>query len=644
MSKTNRSQLPLKGLDIRVVLIIVSLLAVGWLQLPRLGDEFQVDEDFRSFYWMNKFQDSDLFPTYFEGYVEIHLPWAIIPMNFDSLGYGLLFYLASFFVTPVFFSKLLAFFLMPLMVWYSFKFGQAVRGYSTGIILALGLIFLSLISSTSFSVLTGLQRSFSLLLMIIFIYFFYCQKYGLAALVALISVLIYPPVFALMVVMWGVFILKLRSQSPYLKFVPSERGFISLLIVMVLGLIIMTPVLLPRFTNTFIEPESAEIDNSAAAEEIFPTYQYLWDDPHYGSEGRRRLFVYFPLVGRGGLVNKELDAFNLLVMFALGLLISLVRGRKAFNLPEVIWCMLGASFIFFILAWLGILFTNSFIFYLPSRYTRVVLFLFLFMFIFLNLMDFMQESSRLIRLNPQKQRWLIVAGEIVILGIIVFYPLEWAMIKGLNVKWLLIFAGISLGILSLFVKNTSRPVPDVSRVGHSFAGRILIGVTALALLLGWLIYAPVLQKISSLDPSETERSLYSFINTLPKDVLIAGTPCTLNSVPLFAKRQILFSCERYDKEDPIVLNALEAYYTDDREVLIDFCRTHNIDYLVVDSETYSTEYLQQGHLFYEPYNQRSLVDIGDRDQFVLAEVPDEDKVFQTENYFVMLCDKYDGSN
>ena len=43
-------------------------------------------------------------------------------------------------------------------------------------------------------------------------------------------------------------------------------------------------------------------------------------------------------------------------------------------------------------------------------------------------------------------------------------------------------------------------------------------------------------------------------------------------------------------------------------------------------------------MFFKPYNQELLADIGDRDQFVLAEVPDEKKIFQAENLFVVRCD------
>ena len=56
------ARFPVSHLQWRLSLIAVSILAVLWLQAPRLVDEFQVDQDFRTFYWMHKFQEPALFP------------------------------------------------------------------------------------------------------------------------------------------------------------------------------------------------------------------------------------------------------------------------------------------------------------------------------------------------------------------------------------------------------------------------------------------------------------------------------------------------------------------------------------------------------------------------------------------------------
>jgi hypothetical protein len=164
-------------------------------------------------------------------------------------------------------------------------------------------------------------------------------------------------------------------------------------------------------------------------------------------------------------------------------------------------------------------------------------------------------------------------------------------------------------------------------------------------LIGWGIYTPITSATGFLNPPSAERELLRFLRTLPKDVLLAGSPCTLDNIPLFAHRRILFGCFYGNKGDtPIIPKALETYYANDVQALIDFCPEHNIDYLVVDLKTYSRQYLEQGQIFYEPYNQELLVRIAGRDTFVLSEISDDIKVFQFEDIFVVSCDKFEKSN
>jgi len=369
--------------------------------------------------------------------------------------------------------------------------------------------------------------------------------------------------------------------------------------------------------------------------------KYLWDDPKYQLGGAAPLFIIFPVVGRGGIVDLGEDLINLLIFVVLGGVIVLVHGRKAFNLPATVWYTLLATLILFVMAWLAIGFTGSAgLLYFPSRYTRVGLFLFSLMFVCLNLEGFLKEAPLMLRNKPRQLIWLIAGIEIFIVVLVVGYPSEWATVRGFNMKWLLIVAGALCGILGFLIyRMPQRSAPNrvTSKTRPSFAFRIMITASGLIFLLGWAVYAPIFTEVSYLNPPPSQRALFQFLQTLPKDTLIAGTPCALDSVPLFARRTALFSCE-FEKSSSVIPEALSAYYTDDPEVIIDFCRTYQIDYLVVDSEAYTSEYVQRGQMFFKPYNHQLLTRIGDRDQFVLAEVPNEEKLFQAENYFVVRCD------
>jgi hypothetical protein len=637
-----------KRLDWQIVLVIVSLFAILWLQAPRLADEFGVDQDFRTFYLMNKFQDPALFPNdQLRGYryVNIHLPGGgDLSLYFYSLGYWLLFYAASFLMTPIFFSKILAFMVLPIIVCYLFGFGQLARDRSTGVALAAGFMFLSLASPSSISIVTGLQRSFACSLIIALIYYLHRQKYTGAALVVLLSTLIYAPMFVLAVATWGLFALRITwPPRPGLSFV--QRGLGPLLIATLLSVLILSPVLFTRFSHVLIDEKPVGVREQVASATLEPlemtpeSYEHIWDNPIYRAGGPAPLFFLFPFIGRGGFVNNGEDAVHLLILFCISCLIFGIRGRRAFDLPYEIWCVLWASLIAFALAWVTAWLTNSFLLYMPSRYTRVGLFLFLLVFVVWNSKDAAQEAVASIQRNRWRLAWLIGGVTLLVWGLVLLYPSDRAMISGFNMKWLLAPTGLIFGVLAIVVIRKPSPmVLDRSRLSQTPAGRALIGTTVVACLVGWAAYAPVVSKVDFLDPPPAERELLRFLETLPKDVLLAGTPCALDNVPLFAKRQVLFNRDLVSQDANLIREALNAYYTDDTQVVIDFCQVYGVDYLVVDLQVYYEEYLATEKIFFEPYHHELLPQLVDRDTFVLARVPDDSKVFQSGNLFVVPCD------
>jgi hypothetical protein len=635
----------LKQIDIRLILVVVSLLAVGWLQWPRLGDEFRVDEDFRYYYWMYKFQDSALFPSDPSNYyVPLSLPWAEVSITFYGLGFSALFYMSSFIVSPILFSKLLSFILMPITVLYCFHFGQSVRNRTSGIVLAVGFLFINLASSSSVSVTNGVQRSFAATFIIALIYYLHRQKYLPAAVVILLSALIYAPAMALSIGVWGLFWLGLvcRSRPGWQIF---QGGLVHLIIVFCLSALTLLPTFAPGlFAKEKPTRNEQQEQLVTQQKDTLVGYKYWWENPKFLMGGTFPVFVIFPLVGRGGLVDLGEDLINLFILLVIAGAIVLVRGPNAFELLDIIWRLLWASLLLFVMAWLIFLITGDFLFHLPSRYTRVGLHLFLLIFVGLNLADFIKEAPTLIRENPKRLVWLIAGIEGVIVALILWYPSNWATISGFNMKWLLAVTGLVFGILGVMLFKQPPPLTAAPlQLTKTLPGKILIG-TAIALgLSGWAIYTPLLTEVSYLNPLPAERALLKFIRTLPKDALIAGSPCALDSVQLFARRQVLFSCEAKGSEE-IMRQALKAYYTDAPRDITDFCQTYHIDYLVVDTNTYTKDYLSQGWIFYEPYNRELLPYVAAQDAFVLAQMPDNQKLFQAENYFVASCDLFKQAN
>jgi len=623
----------IKTLDQRVFLIALSLLAVLWLQAPNLTDEFIVIEDFGSFYWMNQFQESGLFPNdQLRGhtYTTVQFLGGDLPLYFPSLGYGLLFYLASFLVHPILFAKLLPFLLAPVTVWYLFAYGTSARDRSTGAILAIGFLFLILASPNSLSLMTGLQRSFALPLMIALLYYLHLRKYVMATVIVVLSALLYPPVFLLAVATWvfSLFFSIFRKETRSEHTVTKKR-WVFLLIAVTLGVSILLPAVAPRVLNAFTTSESTS--------ESGASYEHIWEDPRYREGGRSALFKDFPIRGRAGLVTKQETVLLLLILLFISSLVCLVLKRRAFDLPLEIWSVLTASLALFILAWIGVYLTNSFLLYLPSRYTRVGLFLFFSMFVLLNLGTSLEEGARLISRDPWKL--IVMLGVIEILvGSIFFLPMGHRILDAFETRRLIAILTLFLVVVIIIcLRNSSLLSASESRLGEAVA-ICLVCAAVIAGLVAWGNWSRE-HSGTLLNPSPDERALLKFLQTLPKDILLAGTPCTLDSVPLFAKRQVLFNCETLGQDEELVHQALDVYYAQDPQRVVDFCQTRGIDYLVVDIRTYAQDYLGAGRIFFEPYNQRVLSLVMSRDTFVLAQVLDEAKSFQSGNIFVVPCTK-----
>jgi hypothetical protein len=512
---------------------------------------------------------------------------------------------------------------------------MSIRDRSTGTVLAIGFLFLNLASPTSLSLISGFQRSFACPLMIALLYHLHRRERLAASVVVIISALIYPPVFLLAVATWGFSILR-KEKLAQMEFPATKEEWIPLLSAFTVGSLILSPIVLPRFVGAFNLTSISDDDNAVAD----ASYKHIWDNPHHRAGGRKPLFYIFPFVGRGGLVNKNLTAFYILVLFSIGFLIYLVRGKQLFDFPTEIWSMLGSSLVLFILDWVGVYLTDSFLLYLPSRYTRVGLFLFFFLIVSLNLKSGIEQGVRLISHDSRKLLGLIGVIEVLVWGFVLILPPERSTVGTFDVRWLLVLTSLLLMLLGgLSARSSSHSLASISQLGESIVGRVFIASIVVAGLLGWGLWARAVSSSAVLDPPPERRDLFKFLRTLPKDILLAGTPCALDGVPLFAKRQILFSCETMVKNEKLMREALKVYYAEDTQRIIDFCQAHGVDYLVIDFQTYTEEYLDAGWAFFEPYNQELLPIVRSRDTFALAQVPDEAKVFQSEEVFVVPCSR-----
>ena len=558
--------------------------------------------------------------------------------------YSLLLYFSGFFVSPLTFLQLLPFILLPVAALYAYKFGQIVRSRRTGEILAVGLIILILVSPSSLSVIPGLARSFVVPLVIALIYYMRQQQFLQMTIIVILSALIYPPLFVLLAITWGLYTLnsiwKTQSEIKSLK-----RSLIYLILAIFLSIFVLSPLLVERFAKVWSAQEVGVHEKSQENEK-----QVLGDTltdnlQNFIPGGRYELFTLSPIIGNGGIVDNRVDALNFTILLIMSSVILLIRGRRAFNLPYEIWSVFIASLILFLAAWMAAAITNSFIIYLPSRYSRVGLFIFFWGFISFNI-----EASFRIGVEKLFKKRTILAGlllgiEVIILLILIFHPSDRTTINGFNLKWLISFGGIILAISGLIVikkpilsDKEAREIPD-PRGNRAIKGLVLfVSFSSLLILLYFLsIYARLVSETSFLNPTLQERELISYIETLPKDTLIAGSPCSLDNIPLFAKRQILFSCELDSDNAELILRALHAYYSDDISQVIELCKMYEIDYLVIEPGVYTDEYLSKGWIYFEPFNQQMETTLLSRNNFVMENIPESNETFQNEKYFVVPC-------
>jgi hypothetical protein len=144
---------------------------------------------------------------------------------------------------------------------------------------------------------------------------------------------------------------------------------------------------------------------------------------------------------------------------------------------------------------------------------------------------------------------------------------------------------------------------------------------------------------STINPSPAERDLYEFVGTLPKDVMLMGDPDVMSAIPLFSRRSVLFRALQPRRTAPI-LPFFDAYYAEAPASVLSFCQEYGIDYLVVNQQEFEPDYLAAGQFFYEPYNEVIAETVAARSDFRLAQIRDDQKLFESDGLFVIPCDAH----
>ena len=613
-----------------LALVIATAFAV-WAQAPRILDPFQVEEDFRNLYWVRLFENPDLFQG--DPYIDNHIvrfnlgDWTM-DYAIASPGYGLLFMFASPIVDPLLFSKLLIFPLLLASVYFIYRIGEQLSDRGTAFALAFAFMVINLASHSAISVTGGLQRSFSMPIILGLIYYLMQKRYGWAALFVFLGGVIYAPLFPLGAVTYGFSLLErgVKLWRPRIIWKPLAPLFLASILV----LVTMSPKLITLAEAT-----------QTSATELISEGQHSLTDAAFGRHGRWQIFHLFPIWGRGGFASGHTDAFHMVMLGALALAIWLIRGRRARPFPSILNNLFYASIFNFSLAWLGFLATSAFPLYLPSRYTQATFILLLLFFIALNGEEALHIAAAWLKTHSHNLTWplLLIALLATALALLVSGNGDTAPLwRSTEMRVTLVVLCTILVLLTAINRNRSRAnyEKEYRQEPHVFAPSTTQGrVLGVIFLLVAPLYIEALER-DFYNPPPAERELYRFLETLPEDTLVGGAPCLLDGVPLYSKRQVLFSCDR-----PLNIHAISAsilaYYAEDVSDVEAFCRNHGVDVFVVNRRDYGPAVLAESYVFFEPYHSLTYPTIKNRQHFVLEQIDTEARLFESGDLYVLQC-------
>ncbi len=614
-----------------LALLLVTALTF-WVQWPRISDPFTFQDDFRKFHWMHRFQEPELFvddPLTSSSVVEVDVgPWHMIVDTWRP-GYSLLFNIASPLVSPIQFNKWLVFPLILIATYYLYRIGERIRGGGTGFALAILFAVINLTSPSSLSATDGLPRSFMLPILAALVYFLMVGRYWAAIITIAIGGAVYLPAMVLGLVTYGLGVLEPTGSR--WRYRINRQRILPLLVLMAF-IFLMIPPLISRLSGLLLTL-SARLSTPGA----------MLTAPNYQSGGRLPLFVFSPFIGNAGIATKPYTFWLMLVLASLSVCLWLLNPRAKGEFPRTLKLLFWASWICFLFAWLAILFTSSMEFYFPSRYTRASVTLVLFIFVVVNIETGIYiAQSRLTMLQP-RQGWLIaivalLAGSV---SLWLIRQGEWKASFGVTTTFQALILSLALTLLTgsvllkLLAPGRDSIISDrPQRRSLSYSGKIA-GV--MIMLTVAFFVQPNRFSFHQLGLKAKEN--FSFIATLPKDALIAGNACSLNSVPLMAKRKVLISCEHLSSgTQPVALANLRAYYAERMSDVFSFCENYGVDYLLVQPQSFSRENLESGNIFVEPYNSIIYQEIKDRSSFVLEELPEEMRIYDQNGIYIMACE------
>jgi len=139
------------------------------------------------------------------------------------------------------------------------------------------------------------------------------------------------------------------------------------------------------------------------------------------------------------------------------------------------------------------------------------------------------------------------------------------------------------------------------------------------------------------------QGLYGFLQDLPEDSMIAAHPDLADGIPTFSQKKVFINYElshcvfdNYWKTmKKRTLDFFTAYYSEDPLFVEQFCQENGIDYLIVDQQHFTKQYLREARIHFEPFNTYVKKLTQDRENFILNQFPEKYKIYSDKHIFVI---------
>jgi hypothetical protein len=404
----------------------------------------------------------------------------------------------------------------------------------------------------------GHPRAFAQPIVLLAVFLLLRKRRFAAALVPPVGVLFYPPAGVVALAVVALFSLE-RGRPVLLN---AGRAAWAALSILGVGAAVLIPQLL---TGT-----SAELISKAEAR----TY------PEFGEHGPMHYFTSSTL----DYLKNNYSGFYLQaagsILAVAAVLLLLARPRNTTLIRWEVWSMAISSFVLFAIAH-AVLFRL----YLPHRYTYALLPFFCIV-IALTVRPTMGVVAARSRVALLSAPALALGAGALALTVFPLGPQQSLARFG---SWLedavpYLAVGFAVGLLLVGV---------LWRRASGHAAKPLAAAAAIvasSVLVAEVSFAGGAE--SNASPCE-EASLYRYLETLPKDAIIAGDPIDMNCIPIAARRPVLISRKLYQPWNPEyfslirprMFDVVRAYYGSSVGALTELRARYGADYLIVRRQT-----------------------------------------------------------